>query len=85
MSRPPYPGFPPSYTVVDKIGNQHRDVLVIELRKDEKISNTDLSYLKEQIEALLHRISSSNKVISYGGVYTSDTFDTDLRKSLRLG
>lgn len=83
MSRPPYPGYPPNYTVVTKLGNMHRDVLVIEILKEDRITNIDLSYLKEQIEALLDRIAKDGKVINKSGVYTSDTFDTDLRKALR--
>ncbi len=83
MNRPPYPGYPPSYEIVDKTGGYHRDVLVIELLKEGPITNVDQSYLKEQIEALLYRIAEEKKVINKAAVYTSDTFDTQLRKSLR--
>lgn len=83
MSRPPYPGYPPNYSVVDKLGNMHRDVIVIEILKNDGITNVDLSYLKEQIEAFLDRLATEGKVINKSGVYTSDTFDTDLRKALR--
>lgn len=82
-TRPPYPGYPPSFEFVDKIGGYNRDVLVIELLKEIPITNVDLAYLKEQIEALLQKAASDNKIISKSGVYTSDTFDTDLRKALR--
>lgn len=82
-SRPPYPGYPPSYGIVDKVGGYNRDVLVIELLKEGPITNVDQSYLKEQIEALLYKIASEKKVIDKSAIYTSDTFDTELRKSLR--
>ena len=82
-TRPPYPGYPPSFGIVDKVGGYNRDVLVIELLKDVPITNVDLAYLKEQIEALLQKIALDHKIVSKCEIYTSDTFDTDLRKALR--
>lgn len=83
MVRPPYPGFPPCYQIVDKIAGMNRDVLVIEILKELPITNIDLAYLKEQIEAVLQKAASNNKIIDRSAVYTSDTFDTELRKALR--
>lgn len=80
----PYPGYPPSFTVVKRIGGFDRYCLVIELLSLGELSPIQIAMVKEQLEATLEKLRLSMAVIEKSQVVVPDRFDTLVRQGLRL-
>jgi len=78
----PYPGYPPSFKVISKVGDYSRTCLVIELLSLGEIDNTQLAYIKERLEATIHNLRLSN--IEKFEIALPDQFDRVVRDGLRL-
>ena len=83
MPRLPYPGWNPNMLIVDRIGDQHRTCLVVDLRSNDKLSRTQIAAIVERLEATLNR---SELVIegAVNEIATPDRFDINLCNALRL-
>lgn len=81
MSKAPYPGYPPSYSVIPILGGHQRTCLVIELLSG-GLSTTDLTHISEQLEAFL--LGRFKSVIEKVKVVTPEQFDGLLLRGLRL-
>jgi len=81
MSKP-YPGYPPSYKEIPKVGNYIRECLVIELLCIDKLEPAQLAQIRERLEAALEGIA--NATVEKKEVITSDRFDPVLKQGLRL-
>ncbi len=81
-SRPPYPGYPPSYRRVDKTGGFTRTCLVLEILSLGGLTDAELTHVTEQLEAAMARILPA--VIEKSQVVTQDRFDRLLLDGLRL-
>lgn len=81
----PYPGFPPSYKVVDETGGYRRTCLVIEFLSLGSLDNTQMALVRERLEACVEGISKSLLATVEGAkVVTPDQFDPVLCDGLRL-
>ena len=78
----PYPGYPPSFKVISKVGDYSRTCLVIELLSLGEIDNTQLAYIKERLEATIHNLRLGN--IEKFEIALPDQFDRVVRDGLRL-
>ncbi len=78
----PYPGYPPSYRHVDKTGGYVRTCLVVELLSGGGLTDAELAYVTEQLEATLSRVLPA--VIEKSQVVTPARFDRPLKDGLRL-
>ena len=82
MSNLPYPGYPPSYTSVPKVGGYTRQCLVIEICSlGNGLDDLQLASLREQLELVVERYSS---IIEKYDVVLPMRFDPLLKKGLRL-
>ncbi len=79
----PYPGYPPNYKLVDKLGGFHRNCLVIEILSLDSLDNCSIALIKEQVEATLARLSVSIG-IEKAEVVSKERFDQSLKDGLRL-
>ncbi len=85
MSRTPYPGYPPSYKVVDETGGYNRTCMVVELLSLGALSPIQMTMIQEQLEAAVHKIQFQMRAtIESSQVVTPDRFDPVLRSGLRL-
>jgi hypothetical protein len=84
MSRPPYPGYPPNYRIVEETGGYARTCVVLEFLSLGKLDNAQLAMLQEQLEACAHRLQQTMVVVERAEVIMPDQFDTLLRAGLRL-
>lgn len=82
MSKP-YPSFHPSYKTVPKVGGYARECLVVELLSLDKLDQTQLAQIREQLEAAIDNLHI-NAIIEKKEVVTSDRFDPLVRQGLRL-
>lgn len=82
MSLPPYPGFSPSFTVVDTVDGCFRECIVLDILTELPISKPELAHITEMIEAYVHSLHISN--ISGCQVVTKERFDPLLSNGLRL-
>ena len=82
MAKTPYPGYNPTFQVVDKTGGFNRTCLVVELLSDGQLDNAQLAYIQEQLEAVLNRVLPS--VMQKTQIITPDRFDPVLRAGLRV-
>ncbi len=83
MSKP-YPGYPPSYRVVPKIGSYARQCFVIELLSIDGLDNTQTAQIQEKLEALVADIQARIPIIEATDVVAQSRFDPVLRHGLRL-
>lgn len=84
MSKKPYPGYPPSYRVVDNTGGYTRTCLVIELLSLGALDSAQLALLQEQLEATVEKVKKQLAVVEVSQVVLPDRFDPVLREGLRL-
>lgn len=82
MSKILYPGFPPSFKMVDKTGGYNRICLVVELLANGGLDSAQLAYIQEQLEATLNRVLPA--LVEKSQVVTPDRFDLVLKEGLRL-
>lgn len=80
MAKVPYPGFPPSYKIVDKLGDMKRQVWVLEICTDDGLDPIRMANLEDEFAML---IESRFPEIKANRVVRSDQFDTDLRRAMR--
>lgn len=80
----PYPGFPPNYKEVSKIGGMTRTCFVIEFRSDGSLSNTQLAMIEEQVAAAVSKVASKIPTVDKVELVSQDRFDPILLESLRL-
>lgn len=78
-----YPGWPPSYRVVDRVKDKHRTCLVIDLLSDRPLTPSELAVLAERLEATAARRESRALGLEVG-VFTADKFDRVVLEGLRL-
>ena len=83
MTKKPYPGYPPSYKEIPKVGGYVRKCFVIELLCLEEMNNIQLAQVQEKLEAALANLNL-NSIIEKAEVVTPDRFDPVLRQGLRL-
>ena len=83
MTKKQYPGYPPSYKEVPKMGGYSRQCLVVELLSLDKLDNTQIAQIQERLEAALSSLHLSS-IIEKTEVVTADRFDPILRRGLRL-
>lgn len=84
MSKTPYPGYPPNYTVVDETAGYKRTCIIIELLSLGSLEPTVLAMVQEQLEALSERLQLQISTIETTEVVLPDRFDPILKKGLRL-
>lgn len=81
----PYPGYPPNYTSIDRVGGLHRDIIIIEILSRSKLSkeelNDSVAILNDAITVIKKRHKEN---IDHIVPITSDRFDRLLRDGLRL-
>lgn len=82
MAKAPYPGYTPSFRVVDKTGGYDRTCLVVEIMSDGRLNAAQLAHIQEQLEATLARVLPA--VVEKSQVVTPDRFDSMLREGLRV-
>ena len=78
----PYPGYPPSYCIVNNTGGYDRTCLVVELLSLGVLTDHQLTHIKEQLEATLNRLLPA--IVDKSQVVTPNRFDTLLRSGLRV-
>jgi len=79
-----YPGFSPSYRVVEQTGGFARTCLVVEVLSLEALSDPEAAMIKEQLEAGLANLLRQMGNLERIRVVTADQFDPQLRAGLRL-
>ena len=84
MSRSPYPGYPPSFKIVDKTGDYHRTCIVIEFLNHKQLDNMELALIQEKLEAYAQRLMQSIVTLESVKVVLPDQFDPLLLQGLRL-
>lgn len=84
MAKTPYPGYPPSYQVVEETGGYHRTCVVVELLSLGKLSGAELALVQEQLEACVEKLKNTMVVLEGAQVVMPDRFDPVLRGGLRL-
>jgi len=80
MAKAPYPGYPPNYTVIDKLGGMTRQCWVLEICTDDGLDPVRIAQLEDAIAML---IESKFPETKFSQVVHSDRFDTDLRRAMR--
>ena len=80
MTKAPYPGFPPSYKVVDKLGGMKRQVWVLEVCTDDGLDPISMAKHEDEFAML---IESKFPEVKASKLVRSDRFDTDLRRAMR--
>jgi hypothetical protein len=80
----PYPGYPPSYKIVDETGGLHRSCLVIEFLSPKPLTNSEIAMIQEKIEVHVDNLKQIMVSIEEAQVVTPDRFDPILREGLRL-
>jgi hypothetical protein len=84
-NKAPYPGFPPSYKIVDETGGYRRTCLVIEFLSLGTLDNTQMALIQERLEACVDIIQRSlMATVERAQVVTPDRFDPVVREGLRL-
>ncbi len=84
MANEPYPGYPPSYRVVDSVGGFSRTCLAVEFLSLGRLEPAQLAIVTEQLEATVAKLRDSVTTIKAGELITPDRFDPLLRQGLRL-
>ena len=84
MAKKPYPGFPPSYEVVDENGGYKRTCFVIEFLSLGQLDNIQTAMIQEQLEAITQKISQNITCIEKTDVVLPDRFDRILCQGLRI-
>ncbi len=82
MAKAPYPGYSPTFRVVDKTGGYNRTCVVVEFLSNGQLDSAQLAYVQEQLETVLVKMLPS--VVEKSQVVTPDRFDLKLREGLRL-
>jgi hypothetical protein len=81
----PYPGFPPSYKVVDETGGYKRTCLVIEFLSIGALDKVQMALIQERLEACVAGIHRSLvSTVEKAQVVTPDRFDPIVCEGLRL-
>jgi len=80
----PYPGYPPSYKTISKVGNYVRQCLVVELLSIDGLNNVQIAQIKERLEATIADIKTKIPIIERSDIVSQDRFDPVLRQGLRL-
>jgi len=84
MSRTPYPGYAPSYKVVDETGGFTRNCIILELLSVGKLGPAEMSHIQEQLEAFVAGLSNRMSSVENAKVVLPDQFDPKLREGLRI-
>ena len=80
----PYPGYSPSYKLVDRTGKYHRNCLVLEVLSLDKLSDAEITLLEEQLSAHVNTICQKMQNIEKTEIISPNRFDKVLREGLRL-
>lgn len=80
MAKAPYPGYPPSFELVEILGGMKRQVWVLEICTD---GGLDVSRMAQLEDALAMLLESRFPEIKASKIVRSDQFDTDLRRAMR--
>jgi len=80
----PYPGYPPTYQVVDKVDGLRRTCIVIDLLSLGQLSNSEMAMIQEQLEACAEKLQSTLTSLKVAQVVTPNRFDPILKTGLRL-
>ena len=80
MTKAPYPGYPPSFTLVERLGDMRRQCWVLELCTDEGLDPVRMAQLEDEMAMLLE---SKFPEVKTSKIVRSDQFDTDLRRAMR--
>ena len=80
MAKAPYPDYPPSYRLVDKLGGMIRQCWVLEVCTDDSLDRFRMAQFEDAIAIL---IDSKFPEIKANKIVRSDQFDTDLRRAMR--
>ncbi len=83
-SKPPYPGYAPSYRNVKKTGGYTRTCLVIELLSLGDLDNVQMAFIQEQLEATVEKMRQKVMTLESTQVVTPDRFDPLLQEGLRI-
>jgi len=81
MAKAPYPGFSPSYRVVETLGGMQRQVWVLEICTDDGLLPARMAQLEDEISML---IEVKFPEVRVNKVVRSDQFDTELRRAMRI-
>ncbi len=84
MAEKQYPGYPPSYKLVEKTGGYYRTCIVIDLLSLSKLHSSELAVIQEQLEAVMSRLCKTMPNIERSDVVLQNRFDRNLRDGLRL-
>lgn len=84
MSKPPFPGFPPSYSDVPKIGGRYRRCFIVEVHSLEPLTEAEEAVVVEQLGATVQRLHRNVQSIEDSELVTQDRFDGPLLRGLRL-
>lgn len=84
MTKPPYPGYPPNYKIVDETAGYRRNCLVLEFLTLGELEPAALAMIQEQLEATLERLGKQLPYVERTDVVLPDRFDPVLKKGLRL-
>ena len=82
MSNKPYPGHPPSYRVIPKVGDYTRTCLVIELLSQDALDDVQMAQICERLEATIDKTCLAS--VEHFDVVMPNRFDRLLRGGLRL-
>ena len=80
----PYPGYSPNYKIVEKTGKYHRNCLVLDILSLDKLSDTEITLLEEQLSAHVNKICQKMQNIEKAEIISPSRFDKMLREGLRL-
>lgn len=80
MSSTPYPGYSPTFVVVDKVGTYNRTCYILELLSIGELSPIKKAQLEDTIQAAIQKITDIEK----HDLVRSERFDTALRKAMRI-
>ena len=83
MAKDSYPGWSPSYRVVDRVGQKYRTCMVVDLRSDEPLSRVQLVALAERLEATVERGEGAVDGLE-AILITPEQFDPVVCEGLRL-
>lgn len=84
MNKLPYPGYSPSYKVVDSIGGLNRHCIVVELLTLGELDQLQLASIHERLEAVVASIKQNISIIEKTKLADQTNFDPILRTGLRL-
>jgi hypothetical protein len=84
MSKKPYPGYPPNYRHIEKVGGLSRRCMIIELLTLDQLSPQEEAQIFEALELAITNTIKKHQNVEKLKLVSQDSFDTMLLEGLRL-